>query len=298
MNAQYVRRQHKPSLVGGFFLGLWYMIVAFLAFTGVATLVVGAWAAQVGSLPNLSAFFPTRTPVTVRVPSVVESVGLPSTLSFVPTSVDTTPVIYMNREGGRISAGDRDDSSRNLSTVVNGASLAEYEVPAFRGAAARWDAIMSCVQGKFEAYDIDIVDQRPVDRPFLMVMVGGQPAELATATGRTSTRRTRITGLAPLGSRPIENAVVYVFSREMRERTTDVCETSAHEIGHALGLDHVMDCHDPMTHLARCGRRTFQDEYTQCGEREGRTCYNGQPGQNSHQQLLDVLGPRVEEPSS
>jgi hypothetical protein len=200
-------------------------------------------------------------------------------------------VIYLNREGGLLTTG-QDDSSRNVSSVVGAAGLSQIEIPAFTGTAQVWEQIVSCVEDQFQAYDVAVVDQRPVAGPFVMVMVGGEPGELSRATGHEVGPSSRVRGVAPMGREPIDEAVVFVFSRSLRERARDVCETVAQEVGHAFGLDHVLDCHDPMTHLASCGDRNFQDRDIPCGEDDPRACVSSQLTQNSHRYLLDLLGPR------
>ena len=286
------QRPKRRSLFVRLFIGLWQSFITALAMFGLVAVVGGAWAVTVGmvqlpldfELPSMALDKPLQLPQAPRLSSAVEAL---TQEAFTPPK----RVIYLNREGGIITGGS-DDSSRNVSSVVEGAGLESYEVPEFRSSSQRWNAIMECVQDRFEDYDVDVVDQRPVEGDYIMAMIGGRPGELATRSGHNSTRRTRITGLAPLGNRPNHDAVVFVFSREMNERTRDVCETVAEEVGHAYGLDHVLDCHDPMTHLPSCGRQTFQDRFTVCGEKEARACVNGAQAQNSHQHLLLVLGAR------
>jgi hypothetical protein len=202
-----------------------------------------------------------------------------------------TPTIYLNGEGGVLTAG-ADDSSRNTSSVVAAAGIDRYENEAFRGSSARWDRIASCIRDQFSAYNVDVVEHRPTDGPYVMAMIGGQPGPLARATGHDASQAARLRGIAPLGRVPIHGAVVFVFSRSMGESTRVVCETAAQEIGHAFGLDHVLSCRDPMTHLPSCGPRSFRDEDLPCGEREARICVSGLGTQNSHRYLLDMLGPR------
>jgi len=179
-----------------------------------------------------------------QVVHAAKSLGIPTHVVAPMTPV--RHVLYLNREGGTITGGP-DDSRLNRSSVVGGAGLSHFEVESFRSSRPRWEAIVSCVEDHFEAYDIEVVDQRPVDGPYMMAMVGGRPESLAELTGHEHNARTRVTGLAPLGRTPIDDAVVFVFSRELSDRTRPVCDTIAHEVGHALGLDHVLDNRDPMT---------------------------------------------------
>ena len=172
MNAQHKVRP-RPSLVKGFFVGIWYSMITALALTGAAAMILVAFAVQTG----LQVALPGRGQV-VR---AVESIGVPNEV-IEPVRDRTRPAIYLNREGGVITAGT-DDSSRNSSSVVASAGLEAYEVPEYRGLSSQWDTVMSCVSRQFEAYDVDVVDQRPVDRPYVMVMVGGRPGELSNATG-------------------------------------------------------------------------------------------------------------------
>lgn len=234
---------------------------------------------------------PSLRPAAARqsIVRAAESLGIPKPM--VAPMAPVQHVIYLNREGGIIAAGP-DDSATNRSSVIAGARLSHFEVESFRSSRVRWDAIVSCVEDQFEAYDIEVVDQRPVEGPYIMAMVGGRPGELAERTGHEHNARTRVTGLAPLGQSSIDDAVVFIFSREMRDQTRPVCETIAHEVGHALSLDHVLNRRDPMTHLPRVSRRSFQSDVTACGESDPRVCVDGSPAQSSHQSLLEILGPR------
>lgn len=52
-----------------------------------------------------------------------------------------------------------------------------------------------------------------------------------------------------------------------------------------------------MTYLKRCSRsRSFVNKDSRCGEDKPRPCKSGDPRQNSHLELLRLLGPREEAP--
>ncbi len=207
-------------------------------------------------------------------------------------------VIYLNREGARLGAGT-DDSSHNVSSIVERAGLSHADVPAFRGSKRRWDRIVGCVRDRFSAYDVRVVDQRPVNEPYVMVMVGGTP-EILDGGEREEEEdghdHSHSTGLAPFNGQVIADAVVLVFSRKLRENVRRTCETISMEVAHAYGLDHAMHCGEIMSYLRPCGRRRFRDDDLPCGEHEPRKC-DGSLGttQNSHQRLMDIWGPADED---
>ncbi len=279
------RPQTKPRFLSLRSLGTFLLksTIAWLAIFGVAAIAGAAWAASSGDLT----FW--EHPGSEQVARAARSVGISTAVG--ENVSQERPVIYLNREGATLTSGT-DDSSRNVSSVVGAAGLVQYEAAPFTGATRRWNDIVSCVQDRFEAYDVNVVDQRPIEGDYIMVMIGGRPGDLARATGHEGRAVSRLRGVAPMGRVPIDDAVVFVFSQSMSHDARVTCETAVQEVGHAFGLDHVLDCHDPMTHLASCGRRTFRDSDTPCGENEPRTCVSGQATQNSHRYLLDVLGPR------
>lgn len=209
----------------------------------------------------------------------------------VPRVEDRQPkpsrILYLNREGAVLLPG-ADEASRNESGIVQLANVESYAVPAFRGTPRQWDQLVSCIRGHFAPYDLAIVDQRPVVPGYMMAVFGGEPGPLGPSQ---HTHGRGVTGLAPFNGQPIENAVVLIFTRTLRENPTRTCETAAMEIAHAFGLDHAMHCGDLMSYMRPCGARRFQDRAVPCGEHEERECGNGQPSQSSHQRLLEVLGP-------
>ena len=222
-------------------------------------------------------------------PQPPASVSVPVSVPRVDDRSPKAPhVIYLNREGARLSPG-ADDASRNQSAIVRLAELERYDVPAFRGTPTQWNTMVSCLREHFAPYRVELVEQRPVQPGYLMAMMGGELGPLGAAL--QADRGNTIAGLAPFNGQAIESAVVLVFTRTLRENAKRMCETAAMEIAHAYGLDHAMHCGDLMSYLPACGTRRFQDREVPCGQREERECGNGQPTQSSHRRLLDVLGP-------
>lgn len=223
--------------------------------------------------------------------------------------------VYLNREGATLRAG-RDDSRRNLSSIVKSAGVSEATIPGFQGSGRRWTEIVACIREHFAPYDVDVVERRPMAGRYVMAVLGGRPRDLGgdPLAGAAASEAhdhgpgtdpdhdhrpvgaANVTGLAPFNGKPIPDAVVLIFARSLQERARDVCETAAMEIAHAYGLDHAYLCSDLMSYLKPCGRRRFQDEPAPCGEHEPRRCKGGAETQSSHQRLLDVLGPADEGP--
>jgi hypothetical protein len=219
---------------------------------------------------------------------------VPSNIPTVLGEPEPARIVYLNREGARLTAGT-DNSNENVSSLVRGAGLTHADVPAFHGTPRRWGEILACVRDRFSSFDVQIVDQRPVGADYVMVMVGGRPDILEGGEeeeGEHHHDRSNTTGLAPFNGQVIADAIVMVFSRKLRAHARRTCETIGMEVAHAYGLDHAMHCGELMSYLRPCGRRRFRDEDLECGEHEARKC-NESTGdvQNSHQRLLEIFGP-------
>ena len=192
-------------------------------------------------------------------------------------------VVYLNRQGAKLSGGV-DDSHMNVSSVVKGAALEEVTIPPFAGSERRWKEIVNCIKKQYDRFDVEFVEERPAKGGYVMAVFGGTPSLLKAGK--------RVGGLAPFNTQAIEDPVVFIFSRALAEQTRPVCETAAMEIAHTYGLDHEHTCKDPMGYLGGCGARWFQDKEYPCGEHKERECADGKPTQNSVARLLAVLGPR------
>jgi len=158
--------------------------------------------------------------------------------------------VYLHTSGGRFVASDRDDASRFASNIVKTGGLPHADIPAYQGRPGEWDEIKACVRTYFTGLPLDLVDQKPADDDFLMLVVGGRSPDIGYQKlwGLSSTRNHKV----------VERGVGFVFSAahpQNKDRVQRLCETTAHEIGHLLGLPHTDSCDDLMTSNNTCVRQ-------------------------------------------
>ena len=204
----------------------------------------------------------------------------------VASAADSTRTLYLHRDGGRLLAGN-DDASRNRSSVLVSRGRASLDVPAFQSGDGAWRAVVSCVESQFRDFDVRVVDERPESGPYIMVMVGGSADMLGLPAG--------VAGIAPFRGRPIPSAVVFAFESIHRD-ARGLCETTAHELGHALGLDHSRLCSDTMSY-GSCGPKSFRREEAPCGELSDRACTDGSDELSTWAALEEHVGLRESEPT-
>jgi hypothetical protein len=120
-------------------------------------------------------------------------------------------IIYLNREGASLWPGT-DDSARNRSSIVLNHRVEVAHIPAYRGSAKQWGALVKCLRDHFAAFDVDLVDQRPIEGSYVMAVIGGTPKDLGDAREghHGHEHQHRVTGLAPFDGRPVRDAIVLV----------------------------------------------------------------------------------------
>ena len=160
----------------------------------------------------------------------------------------------------------------------------------YAGSDAQFESIGQCVRKRFAAFDIDIVTREPAHGPFIHVIFGGK----ASAKGYDDET---VGGVAPSFDGTVQpDATVYVFSDGSEAKLTYLCGAAAHEVGHALGLDHSRTCYDLMSYCDVGHAREFVDVDGPCGEHEDRSCYGALTlaRQNTYRKLAEALGLRHE----
>lgn len=218
---------------------------------------------------------PRARPIFKVVPKPESLSATESLFAVKPGGPKSPRLIYFNANGGTYTHGP-DDSTINRSSVApKTTSIPPYE----KSSRAK---VLGCVQEQFARWAITVTDADPGDAPHVEVVLGGSPSLLGLDkyTG----------GVAPMypDCSMVERAVVFVFSKAFKDPQEE-CEVVAHEVGHAIGLDHEYLCKDPTTYLYGCGKKAFQNVDAACGEDGPRACMCGGK-QNSVRFMDDRLG--------
>jgi hypothetical protein len=193
-------------------------------------------------------------------------------LSTTAAAAPAPVTVYLERHGQIV---ERDDGR-------------SVRIPKFRGSDRVWNSMVTCVKQQFAPFQIEISERKPASGEFITALVGGKASQLGLDDSTTN-------GIGPYDGEVQRDALVHIFS-EVGTGETDaenLCAVTAHEVGHALGLDHSYQCGDIMSYFNdECGTQAFLDIDAPCGEESERACANGEATQNSYRTLVANVGLR------
>ncbi len=192
---------------------------------------------------------------------------------------NTSKTIFLNRcVGGCVVSPGPNNSRANTSRIVNSTSF----ITEFMHGDDTWEELVLCMREVYEPFDIVITDVDPGQVAHFEAIVAGVDDDI---------NYPGVDGLAPGGCGITNNAITFSFANQMNS-VDRMCWTVAQETAHAFGLDHELNCADPMTYLTNCSpAKTFQNEAADCGEDVSRSCNcTGSSTQNSYGILRNHFG--------
>lgn len=204
-------------------------------------------------------------------------------------AADISKIIFLNRCAGGCTfrQGVASSSMQNITILGTGPDGAMYSIPEFAYGDALWDQIVACVQETYAPYDVVVTDVDPgTTVAHHEAVVGGY----ADAIGHDPQF---VGGIGPLyGDCSLhDNTVSFTFSNSFPPDALVLCAVIAQETGHGFGIEHSLNCADPMTYLPACGLQYFRNEILPCGEFAQRPCSCGGGMQNVHSKMYTVFGP-------
>jgi hypothetical protein len=227
------------------------------------------------------------TPIDLVAP--VDRTGVAVVLTFDPSGANgpgtgpTGPatIVYVNRcVGGCQVRSGNNSSINNTSTIIDGTrNLTE-----FAHGDARFEEVVACLDKVFSPFNMRITATDPGNVPHHEAIVAGTPGQAGFGNGTG--------GVSPYSCGVIDNSITFTFANAIGSNLADLCDTAAMEIAHSFGLDHEVNCEDPMTYLTGCGEKRFIDADVPCGENAARPCRCGGTTQNSFRSLVAAVGAR------
>jgi hypothetical protein len=226
----------------------------------------------------------------VAVPDLFAPTGSDAEQGFASFgSGQPTVTYFLNRNGGTYRAGP-DNAPAGVSSVLTFYGRQSVTLPGVSYSDAQWNQLVTCLRGKFAQYNVNFITERPAGGAYSEAVI---TAAAATSIGMGS----QYAGVAPAGAcRVVPLAVAYTFTSLCNQPGYGglqcVCDMTAHEIGHSLSLAHKPLPNDLMSYAAAGASRGFQDAASACGVSAQRpeTCGCGGATENSHQQLLRIVG--------
>jgi MYXO-CTERM domain-containing protein len=194
-------------------------------------------------------------------------------------------VLFVNFDGGELTACGNNDATQNCTTIFPGTVLP------YSGDAANRAAIIQVVRKRVEEFGLTITDTRPDSGDYDMEMVGnwqGSNPDFA--------------GIAPAGDCWDNYGGETSFTLEVSTSADAIAEIMLQELAHTWGLDHVDEQQDLLFPTTQGTNKTFRDECYQIVEDTELTptqgfCSHHQEAcgtnsrQNSHDEMMLIFGP-------
>ena len=193
-------------------------------------------------------------------------------------------IVFLNRcEGGlTIKSAWVDDANKNKSTIIQSDAV----LPEYAFGDASWNEVVRRTRELFAPFDIVVTDEDPAPAVHYEAVVCGAGLD----AGFRATY-----GIAPFSCEPFPNSINFTFPETIGNDPRVIADTVAQEVAHTFGLDHLLDCRDPMTYLDDCGPKSFQNAKLECGEYEPRECDCGGYTQNPYKYMTRTFGPQSDE---
>ncbi|HET6582844.1 MAG TPA: Ig-like domain-containing protein [Nannocystaceae bacterium] len=189
-------------------------------------------------------------------------------------------VVFVNFDGITLQQGG-DNSQMNISEIFPG----DFEP--YGGDETARAAVMAAVKLDWQAYDVEIVDERPESGDYTM-----------NVTTPTNPLGGGVLGIAPLDCFDMftHNNITFAFHGANDGFPAPVQATTiGQEVAHSFGMEHVDDPTDIMNPSNSGGDPSFKDECIPvvaggtCAEQHLPHCPDGM-SQNAHRELLELFG--------